>query len=109
MHRRLPKRSNAATVYLVLNDFRTGLAYVETAASEADRETIIQNFLSGRYSDALSVVAFNAAEGWSGTCPRTSPWTYCSELWTTTLSVKPRCGSLIGMLSIWQIRHQERR
>jgi hypothetical protein len=65
MHRRLPKRSKPATVYLVLNDFRTGLAYVETAASEADRETIVQNFLSGRYSNALSVGAFNAAEGLS--------------------------------------------
>jgi hypothetical protein len=53
------------TVYLVLNDYRTGLAYVETAAEEADRETVIRNFLNGQYSDALRVVAFNTAEGWS--------------------------------------------
>ena len=36
------------TVYLVLNDYRTGLAYVETAAEEADRETVIRNFLRVR-------------------------------------------------------------
>jgi hypothetical protein len=39
------------------------LAYVETAPAEADRKTIIRNFPSG--SNALRVVAFNAAEGWS--------------------------------------------
>ena len=57
--------SNDVTVYLVLNDYRTGVAYVETAADEADRETIIRNFISGQYSNPLKVVAFNAAEGWS--------------------------------------------
>jgi hypothetical protein len=56
---------NDVTVYLVLNDYRTGLAYVETALNEADRETVIRNFMSGQYSNALRVVAFNAAEGWS--------------------------------------------
>jgi hypothetical protein len=50
---------------LVLNDYGRGLAYVETAADEADRESVIRNFLSGQYSNALRVVAFNAAEGWS--------------------------------------------
>ena len=49
----------------MLNDYRTGLAYVETATNEADRETVIRNFLSGQYSNALRVVAFNTAEGWS--------------------------------------------
>jgi hypothetical protein len=65
MPRRRPERSNDAIVYLVLNDYRTGLAYVETAADEADRETVIRNFLRGQYSNALRVVAFNTAEGWS--------------------------------------------
>jgi hypothetical protein len=63
MPRRVPELSDV-TVYLVLNDYRTGLAYVETAAEEADRETVIRNFLSGQYSNALRVVA-NTAEGWS--------------------------------------------
>jgi hypothetical protein len=33
--------------------------------AKADRETIIRSFLSGQYSNALRVVAFNTAEGWS--------------------------------------------
>jgi hypothetical protein len=65
MPRRMPERSNDVTVYMVLNDYRTGLAYMETAADEADRETVIRNFLSGQYSNAHRVVAFNTAEGWS--------------------------------------------
>jgi hypothetical protein len=63
MPRRVP--AHDVTVYLVLNDYKTGLAYVETAPEEADRETIIRNLLSGQYSNALRVIAFNAAEGWS--------------------------------------------
>jgi hypothetical protein len=65
MPRREPAPSDDVTVYLVLNDYKTGLAYVETAPAEADRETIIRNFLTGQYGDALRVVAFNTAEGWS--------------------------------------------
>jgi hypothetical protein len=65
MPRRVPELSDDVSVYLVLNDYRTGLAYVETAAEEADRETVIRNFLSGQYANALRVVAFNTAEGWS--------------------------------------------
>jgi hypothetical protein len=65
MPRRVPELSDDVTVYLVLNDYRTGLAYLETAAEEADRETVIRNFLNGQYSNALRVVAFNTAEGWS--------------------------------------------
>jgi hypothetical protein len=61
----MSERSSDVTVYMVLSDYRTGLAYVETAADEADRETVIRNFLSGQYSNALRVIAFNAAEGWS--------------------------------------------
>jgi hypothetical protein len=54
------------TVYLVLNDHgQFGIAYDETHPAEADRETIIRNFLTGQYGDALRVVAFNTAEGWS--------------------------------------------
>jgi hypothetical protein len=54
------------TVYLVVNDFGSlGRAFVETDIAEADRETVIRDFLSGQYSNALRVVAFNTAEGWS--------------------------------------------
>jgi hypothetical protein len=37
MPRRMPERSNDVTVYMVLNDYRTGLAYVETASAPAQR------------------------------------------------------------------------
>jgi hypothetical protein len=54
------------TVYLVVNDsVKFGCAFVETDIAEADRETVIRNFLSGQYSNALRVIAFNTAEGWS--------------------------------------------
>jgi hypothetical protein len=66
MPRRLPQPSDDVTVYLVLNDHgQFGIAYVETDPAEADRETIIRNFLTGQYSNALRVVAFNTVEGWS--------------------------------------------
>jgi hypothetical protein len=66
MPRRLPQPSDDVTLYLVLNHHgQFGIAYVETDPAEADRETIIRNFLSGQYSNALRVIAFNTAEGWS--------------------------------------------
>jgi len=37
----------------------------ETDIAEADRETVIGNFPSAQYSNALRVIAFNTAEGWS--------------------------------------------
>jgi hypothetical protein len=53
---RVPAPSDDVTVYLVLNDYKTGLAYVETAPAEADRETIIRNFdeLVERHALSLS-------------------------------------------------------
>jgi hypothetical protein len=65
MQRPVSEPSDDVTIYLVLNDFKTGLAYVETAPAEADRKTIVRKFLSGQYGNALRVVAFNTAEGWS--------------------------------------------
>jgi hypothetical protein len=62
----VPDYPQDITVYLVVNDFgQFGKAYVETDIAEADREAIIRNFISGQYSNALRVVAFNTAEGWS--------------------------------------------
>ena len=64
--RRVSEPSDDVTVYLVLNDHgQFGIAYDETDPAEADRETIIRNFLTGQYGNALRVVAFNTAEGWS--------------------------------------------
>ena len=60
----VPDYQQDVTVYLVVNDFgQLGKAYVETDIAEADREAIIRNFISGQYSNALCVVAFNTAEG----------------------------------------------
>jgi hypothetical protein len=57
---------NDVTVYLVEEDFgQLGRAYLETDTAEADRETIVRNFISGQYEDARRVVAFNTGEGWS--------------------------------------------
>jgi hypothetical protein len=66
MPRRVLEPSNDVTVYLVLIDHgKNGIAYDETDAAEADLETTIQNFLIGRYENAVRVAAFNTAEGWS--------------------------------------------
>ena len=57
--------SDDVTVYLVLIDHgKNGIAYDETDPAEADLETTIQNFLTGRYENALRVAA-NTSEGWS--------------------------------------------
>src|SRR3981081_2331773 len=53
------------TVHLVLDDLSPlGKVYRETDQAEADRETIISNFLTGQYYKPLNVVAFNLGEGW---------------------------------------------
>jgi len=58
--------SNGATVYLVVDDFGSlGRACRETDESEANREIVINNMLSGQYENPRRVVAFNTAEGWS--------------------------------------------
>jgi hypothetical protein len=65
MSRLVPPPSDDVTVYLVLNDHgKNGIAYDETDPAEADLETTIQNFLTGRYENALRVAA-NTSEGWS--------------------------------------------
>jgi hypothetical protein len=57
---------NDVTVYLAEEDFgHLGRAYRETDVAEADRETIVRNFISGQYRNAVRIVAFNTAEGWS--------------------------------------------
>jgi hypothetical protein len=74
MPRRVLEPYDDVTVYLVLNDHgKNGIVYDETDPAQetavcfptADRETIIRNFLTGQYSNALRVVAFNTAESWS--------------------------------------------
>ena len=65
MRNQMSGPADSADVYLVEDDFgRHGVAYVETDKAEADRETIVGNFLSGQYSRPLRVIAFNVGEGW---------------------------------------------
>jgi hypothetical protein len=62
---RVSVTSDSSDVYLVEDDFGSfGIGYVETDTSEADRETIVRNFLSGQYNRPLRVVSFNVGEGW---------------------------------------------
>jgi hypothetical protein len=57
---------NDTDAYIVIEDFGAlGRAYVETELEAADRESIIRDFISGQYENALRVVSFNTAEGWS--------------------------------------------
>jgi hypothetical protein len=52
-------------IYLVLEDFRDGAAWIETDEGETDLSTVIEDLLTGQYDRPLRVVAFNAAERWS--------------------------------------------
>jgi hypothetical protein len=51
---------------LVADDFgRLGRAWREADYENADLETVIQDLLTGQYSNPIRVVAFNTAERWS--------------------------------------------
>ena len=64
---------NDETVYLVADDFgRLGRAWRETDYEATDLETVIQDLLTGQYSNPIRVVAFNTAERWSEMFPKTS-------------------------------------
>ena len=53
-------------ICLVLDDFGPiGGAWSEINVEDTDFETVITNLLDGRFSNPISVVAFNTAEGWS--------------------------------------------
>jgi len=57
---------NDQTVYLVADDFgRLGRAWPEADYETTDLETVIQDLLTGQYSNPVRVVAFNTAERWS--------------------------------------------
>jgi hypothetical protein len=57
---------NDETVYLVADDFgRLGRVWREADYETTDLETVIQDLLTGQYSNPVRVVAFNTAERWS--------------------------------------------
>jgi hypothetical protein len=52
-------------IHFVLCAFgRHGHAYVETDPGQADRQTVVRNFIAGEYDHPISVMACNLAEGW---------------------------------------------
>ena len=54
------------TVYLVAADYgKPGRAWVEADYEATDLETVIQDLLTGQYSNPIRVVAFNTAKRWS--------------------------------------------
>jgi hypothetical protein len=54
------------TVHIVLDDFgKAGRAYRETDEAQASFETVVDDLLTGQFSNPVRVVAFNTAEGWS--------------------------------------------
>lgn len=53
-------------VHIVLDDFgKLGRAYRETDEARATFEEVVDDFLTGQFSNPLRVVAFNTAEGWA--------------------------------------------
>jgi hypothetical protein len=57
---------NDQTVYLVADDSgKPGSAWVETDYETTNLETVIQDLLTGQYSNPIRVIAFNTAERWS--------------------------------------------
>jgi hypothetical protein len=53
-----PLPDNDTDAYIVVEDFGPlGRAYVETELDSADRESIIRDFISGQYENALRVVS----------------------------------------------------
>ena len=52
------------TVYLVAVG-KHGRAWVESTYETTDLETVIQDLLSGQYTNPIRVIAFNTAERWS--------------------------------------------
>jgi hypothetical protein len=44
---------------------RLGQVWREADCEATDLETVIQDLLTGQYSDPIRVIAFNTAEGWS--------------------------------------------
>jgi hypothetical protein len=59
---------------LVADDFgRLGRAWREADYEATDLETVIQDLLTGQYSNPFRVVAFNTAERWSKMFPKKLP------------------------------------
>jgi len=57
---------NDQNIYIVAEDFgKLGRAWREAEYDATDLETVIQDLVSGQYTNPFRVVAFNTADGWS--------------------------------------------
>jgi len=57
---------NDQTVYLVADDLsRLGCVWPEADYEATELETVIQDLLTGQYTNPVRVIAFNTAERWS--------------------------------------------
>jgi hypothetical protein len=55
----MPLPNNDTDFYIVNEDFgRHGRSYLKTDLTQADCATIVRNFISGQYEDALRVISF---------------------------------------------------
>ncbi len=54
-----------AAIYLVQDEFPDGRIFRETDEADADRETVIEDIVSGQYKKSVRVIAFNTTEGWA--------------------------------------------
>ena len=53
------------TTYIVVDRCGGGRVYRETEMERTDLETVISDFLTGQFNDAIRVIAFNTLEHWS--------------------------------------------
>ena len=61
----MPSATSDADMHIVLDDFgRAGRAYRETDAEGASFDVVVDDLLSGQFTNPVRVVAFNTAEGW---------------------------------------------
>jgi hypothetical protein len=57
---------NDQTVYLVADDLgKSGRAWAQAEYERTDLEAVVQDLLTGQYSNPIRVVAFNTTERWS--------------------------------------------
>jgi hypothetical protein len=57
--------SSEWTVWLVLDELKSGPVWREMAHDDANEVTVIDWIIEGQFNRPLSVVAFNVEEGWS--------------------------------------------
>jgi hypothetical protein len=78
-------RGDDQDVYLVVDDLgRVGRVWREADYEDTSFETVVADLLSGQYKSPIGIFCFNAVEGWSRTCRKTSPTSFGGDaIWKT--------------------------